>query len=525
MFSFFKSKSEVLPWYGKTPIIDYIRSHLNEKGEMPREYEELPDAAEMGVEGKAVRFAAGAMDGILGHHMGAEADEGKLRSLIDTFSEQLRNPSNKTRRATYVLLMERGVLSVIDDFLHRVRNRLDFRPLDVYEEALWFIYHGAHREVVKFGIALLGLFEIGRDRELLLTLGKHEEFTLYVAAALTSGMHEPNETLFQLAKSVHGWGRIHLVERLEPQTQEIRDWMLREGFKNEIMDEYLALTCAVGGDLRSAMAAETIDEELYQSAGSLIASLIHEGPSVGITGYDHAAEVIGHYLRHAYDRAETLRDFLWLVTICNYLRSEGEQDWSANDWTPAIRAQHLEQCETMVDWKGWHDRLRQEAATISDDNAHIIINAAHALRVDVWDNLYAALLTNPDKSMLYDYLMQTSDRNQAEKVVTFAISHLPLEKIATGPARELGLGLGFNHHNCLGSILQHLSRFLGLGHQLIQTALMSPVVRNRSAAIHVLEEWEVDVWRKELLPMMKKLLETEPDADVGERLIKLVEKA
>jgi|GEM_PF-7001071 len=36
--------------------------------------------------------------------------------------------------------------------------------------------------------------------------------------------------------------------------------------------------------------------------------------------------------------------------------------------------------------------------------------------------------------------------------------HLPLDKIATGPADELGLGTGFEAHGCLDTMLQEMKR-------------------------------------------------------------------
>jgi hypothetical protein len=61
---------------------------------------------------------------------------------------------------------------------------------------------------------LLGLFPAQGHRDILLTLGQHEEFTLFAAVALDNGQDDADDDLWALAGSVHGWGRIHLVERL-----------------------------------------------------------------------------------------------------------------------------------------------------------------------------------------------------------------------------------------------------------------------------------------------------------------------
>ena len=61
--------------------------------------------------------------------------------------------------------------------------------------------------------------------------------------------------IWKLAKAVHGWGRIHAVNYLADLTitPEIKDWMLREGFRNRVLNEYLAYSCATAGELKQAL--------------------------------------------------------------------------------------------------------------------------------------------------------------------------------------------------------------------------------------------------------------------------------
>jgi hypothetical protein len=85
---------------------------------------------------------------------------------------------------------------------------------------------GRHAEPVKAGIVLLGVSGSGQDRELLLTLGRHEEFTLFCAVAIRNCQPEPDRVLWSLARLVDGGGRIYAVERLQnTDDEEIRDWM------------------------------------------------------------------------------------------------------------------------------------------------------------------------------------------------------------------------------------------------------------------------------------------------------------
>jgi len=59
-------------------------------------------------------------------------------------------------------------------------------------------------------------------------------------------------------------GQIHAVERLEPTSDEIREWILRKGCANEIMDAYLGLECGNKGNLIGALRHGSIDDELFE---------------------------------------------------------------------------------------------------------------------------------------------------------------------------------------------------------------------------------------------------------------------
>ena len=97
---------------------------------------------------------------------------------------------------------------------------------------------------------------------------------------------------------------------------------------------------------------------------------------------------------------------------------------------------------------------------------------------------------------------------------------LPLERMASGPAEEMGLGAEWEDHRILGYVVQHLKELPGKGEPLLLCALASPVVSNRNMGLNA-----AAAWREKgisLSPAVSDALEalkkTEVNADVRRRL-------
>ena len=122
-----------------------------------------------------------------------------------------------------------------------------------------------------------------------------------------------NRIVFQISKSIKGFGKVYAVKHLEPETDEMQEWILRYGCISIEMAINLALDCAVKSDLISALRQEIVDTELFGSIASIIYSLLlaeipipeeldiwdDGGFIAGISEYEHAREALLLYLHHA----------------------------------------------------------------------------------------------------------------------------------------------------------------------------------------------------------------------------------
>src|SRR5262249_10868757 len=124
--------------------------------------------------------------------VGSWGTAGKGKDSPDRGSEILLALCSLLQRADdralgnlYHLVMEEPLLSSLEFLMRELTEAL--RSLDrgrLLEVARYFAIRAAHREAVKFGLALIGIVGKGDDLDTLRVLGRNEEFTLYVAAAI-----------------------------------------------------------------------------------------------------------------------------------------------------------------------------------------------------------------------------------------------------------------------------------------------------------------------------------------------------
>jgi len=502
----FFNEAVKMPWEGKPSIYSYIREQgAQADGSLPDDDDFWSDSP--------IRWVAGGVDGAFGHHAEASQKPDEVSELLQLLAKHARKQKRSTRKALYNKVVAADIGGIIDSLLDEARSYPGLDPGSIFHEAKWFAEHAAHRNAVKFGIALLGLFHNEEEKELLLTLGGHEEFTLYAAVAIQNGMEQSNEVLFELAKRVHGWGKIHLVERLDPASREIKDWLLRDGCRNTIMNEYLACVCARHGGLHEALSSHHIDTALFEGATDIIDALIDGGPAEDIDDYEHAPQVLADYLRLAKEMCSTVKHLAVMLNIRDFF-AQDEERWAARmsaGWTEQLRTDTMEANRAIIEQPEWSGKIMKAVDSSHSIERHYATICAERLGVDIWENLYKQFKENPLSDSTLFHLMKSDDPGRIGKLVQFAAVNLPLWEIASGPGEEMGFGEQYAPHRCLDTILQSLDRFEGMGAELVIAGLNSPVIRNRSMAIDALEGWSADAWGERIVEAVRQLAEIEPD--------------
>lgn len=300
-----------------------------------------------------IGFAPGALDGMLAHgaleyfheldddedfadwcqkisgtvesrHIADEPfDESQYVSqVLSALRQFIASPSQESALVLYNLPVCNSAMTAIDRILDAVDNNMTLPMAHVVEVGRWLAMEAADREVVKFGIALLCLSHSTAFRELFLTLGRHEEFTTYAAAALRDTEAEPDRLLWELAKSLCGWGRVALVEQLtDTHDPDIKRWLLTDGFENHVHNDEVVLVCAKTGGLYTELLEPEIDPELFHGIGSILCHLMRPNYNFGIiTEYPDAVDAITLYMKLVLTRELDIDGIAFVSSMRHFLQ-------------------------------------------------------------------------------------------------------------------------------------------------------------------------------------------------------------
>ncbi len=510
------------PWVAES-IHHFVTAHLHPvTGRFDAQGDVMPD--ETFEDGTCICQADGALDGVLGHHGASEESTAIAQRLAKLIDRVARRGDQRAATIVYAILKEASVFGLIDPVLVLLgEHRSPFEP-HLSEFALRLATQSADRGPVKAGIALLGAMRAKQHEGIVEALGKHEEFTLYAAAALANMFEDAGERLWKLAGTVEGWGRIHVVERLVPTANpRIQQWLRREGFRNSVKYEYLALTAAVHGRLREVLEQRVIDAADLSAAGEIIDAMIaadNNGPAPGMHAYKDAAATCRAYLSHVSGVPGELLHIQASQAILRYVEQDvrAEAERLAGGWSAAACAEIVELARRYVARHDWHALIRQQLASNDARAFARARRAAHGAGIDAYEWHWRRLCGNPRDLTAWFHAMKNVTSERIDSLIELAERSLPLREIATGPTGPAVSGRDLDAHRCLELLLKRLKNFPGKGLNLIAVGLRSPVLRNRNMAINALAAGDLRSWSPQAWAMLELALREETDAEMRARL-------
>jgi hypothetical protein len=353
---------QFLPWKNKAFILSYLGQQFAEHGKLVTK--ELPDDSFLYDENHP-KIEPGLADQLVIEPVLPMY----TKKLIKNFIQQVENPTDETRKATYEKINDEKVISYFHEFLV-LFSEVEINDERMKKEALWLLEHAAHREVVKFALLVLGTTDCENIKERLKILALHEEFTGVALFALSNGTRNANDAIWSIAKEVTDWGKVEALNFLEADTEEMRLWFLTDGVENMISGSHAPLMCAEKGKLDIQLHEDTVTNTIFDGVSKLIMALLYEGHYRLMDGYEYAGQVLMRYTKHAKVHCQTLHHFYVLTQIFNYV-DEDDDIWEGrfnDNWKPHEKLAVEVAIQEISQHSQWLEEAKQ---LLEEDPAHI----------------------------------------------------------------------------------------------------------------------------------------------------------
>ncbi|QAV23344.1 hypothetical protein [Proteus hauseri] len=401
-------------------------------------------------------------------------------------------------------------------------NNIDKNDI-YYQLFLWILTKSPDQNPVKIALALLSHFSDSLSQRLLMLFMLHPEFTLYSIISLKKRLsyEEFHPFLSPIGQRTKGWGRIQYIEHL-PQTLTIEHcyWILTQGYKNNVMTEYVAYDCAVKGTMLAMLNTQPLNTALLLGCSDILRALLNGGPAKDIYDYQQGAETCKVFISQV--NAMPAKELKLLYCVCeitDFVQNSGE------DWI-------------LLETLGWNDRCQQQIMTLSQqviqksEWASLIIGAlqstsrhqnyqaslvAKSLRLDIWELLFSLQKDKPNSDWWYQ-LMQTDSSHKIERVVKLAEQQIDLTALNSRDDPLITPPPEYKLHHAVEYIMQDLGGFPGIGWSLIKRQLRSSTLRDRNMALNALSSWSEALLPRDFYSELSNALTIETNNDTYQRI-------
>jgi len=387
-------------------------------------------------------------------------------------------------------------LGTLDGLLKR--SALLERP-GVYAYFHWMLTATPDVHPANFALWMLSRTRPLPPIETLHVFALHERFTAAACRTIAERWNDSEDILIGVARIHQGWGRIHALDALTTVTKPgNRAWLLREGYKNRVMNAYTDYTAAVHGGLADRLASHDLDLEELIDLATILEGLCDLGPrDVDLGNYPDGADACHRLLDRCSGQQVDERLFWAVWRIVEFVEDaltaeradsgELEPGWTAE--TRRSIAQRGRKYLSRSDWPTelivrWQRIVSPPVVQELDENLerfYWVLNAAQspdALQ-QVVDWVTRFLHLDRDDAA-------QADRRRIE------LEALPMPGVRTGGIAGLDdPKLGSVYGQLVLYLLQAFERAPGMGIAIIRAGLASEIRFHRRAAATALRGWPV----------------------------------
>ena len=311
---------------------------------MRHEAEEELEENTITIAGTSIAIKDGIMDRL--PFLKDEIPEEKLTSLEEVIFDAANGTADGAlAKMKYTAIHNGACLIQMGETLEKYIR--DNREELATEDLLFFIRKlllESHKiEEVKLALFLYeGLFENRPElEEIILNYAKSAEFALY-SMALVKRMDNGNQKLFEVVKGTTGSALVEAVNLLDPETEEMEDWIFREGTDPFLSYYYSSVPITKKCNLIRRMQDPALSEDDYYTLCRVIYGYFEEGYANGYETLDHVMDILQEFFKLCRNR---ITDFM-LMILCDM--HETIADFSARRNAPQIVLEE-EYCLEMIE--------------------------------------------------------------------------------------------------------------------------------------------------------------------------------
>jgi len=141
-----------------------------------------------------------------------EAGNEAFEQFMALLKAKCENPKKKSDKEFIEYLEKNHILKLLDRLCWEIYNeRRGIDLIALLDASYSWAIDSGNINLVKLGISLMGMLNLDERedcRDVIITLGKCEEFTLYSLYAI-SGWNDADKIAGDYAKNLKGWGKTH----------------------------------------------------------------------------------------------------------------------------------------------------------------------------------------------------------------------------------------------------------------------------------------------------------------------------
>ncbi|MCO4782298.1 MAG: hypothetical protein KC646_08210 [Candidatus Cloacimonetes bacterium] len=412
-----------------------------------------------------------------------------------------KHPS--TLKQLYSRLTYFNLISNLDLIVDQISKITTLKRDKLKRLAIFLLRNSSHRTPIKFAFIILACIKEESQEEILFKLSHHEEFTFYYFKYWDILQKYDENRLFELAKVLKGWGRIHSLHSISTTPKKHHQtWLITQGCFNDVSFGNTLVPVIKHTQLTHILQQKIVSPIIIYNIGQLLSSFLH---AEDIDVKDHCpniSDVLELFVKHLKDSSELcLYNCMQLILQFLYSQNENFSKGKAVICTKDKLNSLINSYEELSLREKWIPIMDKALMSEDDFEFQDASLASQFLEIDVW-TIYRHKLKNDSLNpALWFASTHGASYKRILKMVNFAEQTF-CNDIQT-PENQ--------HQNYIDSyllILQALYPFTGTGEKLLINALKSKQSKITLYALKI-----CDVWKQEQLsaPLLDSILDLKRD--------------